>query len=113
MKTFSRILALVDCTRERCSVPECAVELAAANGASLTIVDVVRDHSWPIRLTSKHERLTELMIEEKKHLLTSLANTIRERGVQVDTKVLRGRAPPLAAAVAAWMRAKPSAKPGA
>ncbi|MBZ0111444.1 MAG: universal stress protein [Thermoanaerobaculia bacterium] len=92
MKEFKNILVATDTRLEGHPILDEAVEIARFSGATLKIVDVVPDFPWTVRLTvKKHEDLRALVQREKKASLDALAAPIRERGIQVEAKVLSGR----------------------
>ncbi len=92
MKCFQNILVATDTRLEEHPIVEEAAEVAVHNGASLKIVDVVPDFPWTVRLTMKdHQHMAELMRDEKQAKLDALAAQIRERGVNVETRVLHGK----------------------
>ncbi len=92
MHEFRRILVATDTRLEEHPIVEEAAEIALLSGATLKIVDGVKDFSWTVRLTmSDHEHVHELMIQEKEAALESLAKPLRDRGLQVETKVLSGK----------------------
>ncbi len=92
MKRFQNILVAPDTRLDHYSIVDEAAEVAAHNGASLTIVDVVPDFPWTVRLTMKdHQHMAELMKEEKHEKLDVLVARIRDKGVNVEKKVLHGK----------------------
>jgi nucleotide-binding universal stress UspA family protein len=92
MKRFQRILVSVDTRREDHPPLTWAKLLAEHTGASLTLVDVVPAFSWPMRLAMRdHAHVTELLLQEKQEKLDALADPLKKKGLQVDTKVFSGR----------------------
>jgi nucleotide-binding universal stress UspA family protein len=92
MKRFKSILVATDTRFDNHSVVDEAVEIAVHSGASLKIVDVVPDFSWIVRMTMKDgTHLRELLKQEKQALLDAMIAPIREKGVDVETKVLCGK----------------------
>ncbi len=92
MKQFKRILVATDTRLEDHPIVAEAVEIAALNKAALCIVDVVPEFPWTVRLTLKdHDQIRRLIAEEKQDKLSRIAAPIRERGVDVSTKVLYGK----------------------
>lgn len=93
MKRFKKILVATDTRLEKNPIVDEAAEIAAHNGASLKIVDVVPPFSWMARYTTQdHEHLSELIAKEKTEILTSLADEVAAKGIEVETKILRGKA---------------------
>jgi nucleotide-binding universal stress UspA family protein len=92
MKRFRKILVATDTRLSEHPIVAEAAEIAKHNNATLKIVDVVPDFSWSVRLTlPNHEHMRELIAQEKQEKLDQLAQTIRQAGVQVETKVLLGK----------------------
>ncbi|TWU41958.1 universal stress protein [Novipirellula artificiosorum] len=92
MKRFQKILVATDTRFDNQAMVDEAVQLARGNGASLKIVDVMPELPWTVRLTMKdHEHVSELMRDEKQQMLEALAVPIREKGVDVEVKVLQGK----------------------
>lgn len=92
MKQFKSILAATDTRLDDHPIIDEAAEIARQNKASLKIVDSVPEFSWTTRLVMKdHERLRDLIAREKQAKLDALAAPIRDRGVDVETKVLWGK----------------------
>lgn len=92
MKRFKKILVATDTRLEEHPIVSEAAEIAQHNGASLKIVDVVPEFAWTVRMTlTDHEHVRDLVVQEKQKKLESLAATIRDEGVQVETKVLKGK----------------------
>lgn len=91
MKRFTKPVVVTDTTFDDYRIVMAAADIAEHNKAPLKIVDVVPDFSWTVRLTlPDHEHVRELITQEKTEKLESLAVTIREKGVEVETKVLHG-----------------------
>ncbi len=92
MERFLKILVATDTRLDDHPIVEEAAAIAQNNGGSLKIVDVVPEFSWTVRLSMKdHEHMRELIGQEKQQKLEALAAPLRERGIEVDTRVLRGR----------------------
>ncbi len=92
MKRFKKILVATDTRLEDHPIVDEAAEIAKHNGATLKIVDVVPEFPWTVRLTlSDHEHMLELIGQEKQQKLESLAAPIRDKGIEVETKVLHGK----------------------
>ncbi|TWU32457.1 universal stress protein [Novipirellula artificiosorum] len=91
MKRFKSILVTTDTRLESHPIVDEAAEVALRNDASLKIVDVVPPLPWIARITMEDPgHIAQLMVHEKAEELEALAKPIRERGVQVETKVLSG-----------------------
>lgn len=91
MQRFQKILVATDTRYDTHPVVDNAVEIAKYNGASLTIVDVVPDFSWLVRMSMKdHTHVRELIVAEKQQKLDELTAPIREQGIDVEVKVLCG-----------------------
>ena len=91
MKRFKKILVSVDSRSDDQLALRWAELLAKHNQATLTLVDVQREFSWPVRLMLRdYEYVKELEAEKKRESLESLAQPIRESGVDVAAKVLTG-----------------------
>ncbi len=55
-------------------------------------MDVVPEFPWTVRLTMKdHEHIRELMSQEKQEKLEAMIAPIRDKGVDVQAKVLHGK----------------------
>lgn len=92
MKRFQNILVATDTRFDSHPVVDEAVEIATHNGASLKIVDVVPEFPWTVRLTMKdHQHMRDRMQEEKQEKLDVMIAPIREKGVDVQAKVLAGK----------------------
>ena len=93
LKRFKKILVATDTRLENNPIIEEAVEIATHNEASLKIIDIVPPFTWMSRyVTEDHEHLSELIAREKTELLSELAEKIRSKGIDVETKVLKGKA---------------------
>ena len=91
MHTFQNILVVIDCTAENHPVLDAAIQLAETNKASLQIVDVVPEFSWPQRLlVAGSGHIQELLVREKSQFLKNLTARLRRRGLSVGSKVLVG-----------------------
>jgi universal stress protein E len=92
MKRFRNILASVDTRREMNPALDCAAHLAEQNRASLKLVDVVPDFSWPVRLAlPDYAHARELLLQAKREQLEALAAPIRDKGLDVKTAVFSGK----------------------
>ncbi len=91
MKRFQKILVATDTRLPDHPIVDEAAEIAVRSGASLKIIDVVPPIPWLARMSMDDpNHVAELMIREKAEGLEALAQPIRQRGVQVETKVLSG-----------------------
>lgn len=92
MEHFKHILVATDTRLDDHPIVSEAAEISQQSGASLKIVDVVPEFSWFARLALKdHEQVRDLIIREKQAKLEMLAEPLRERGIDVETKVLQGK----------------------
>lgn len=92
MQRFSKILVAIEASAQDTPVLECAAQLALAHGAALTLVDVIPEFGWAQRLlVSGSEHLHQLLEKERGELLAAKLPALRERGLNVSCKVLRGR----------------------
>lgn len=92
MKSFKNILVAIDTRQKSHPIVDEAVDIAKTSGAKLTLVDVVPDFPWLVRMTMKdHEHVRELIAQEKQAELDQLTSLIKEQGVDVANKVLIGK----------------------
>lgn len=92
MHHFKDILVAVDANGESFPAFERAARLAEQNQAKLKIVDGYRDFSWLAKLGIENpSHLRDLVVKEKEERLEQLAASLREKGLDVSTKVLQGR----------------------
>ncbi len=92
MKRFQKILVATDTRYDHHPIVEEAAEIARSNRATLKLVDVVREFSWMSRqVTEDHEHLSDLVAAEKTAKIDALARAVRDKGIDVDSKVLRGK----------------------
>jgi universal stress protein E len=92
MKRFQNILVAVDTRFEDHPALQWALQLAEQNRATLTIVDVVPDFPWIVRLAMPdHERTHQVLADDKCRNLESIAEPLRDKGLDVTTKVLFGK----------------------
>ncbi|MCA9250833.1 MAG: universal stress protein [Phycisphaerales bacterium] len=93
MKPFKTILVATNTQLDIHPNVDKAAEIAQQNSASIKIVDALPEFPWTVRLTLKnHEHVRELMRQEKLASLEALAAPIRQKGIDVETKVLLGKA---------------------
>ncbi|MEO8271469.1 MAG: universal stress protein, partial [Aureliella sp.] len=92
MRHFRKLLVATDTRLEKHPIVDEAAVIADHNGASLTIVDVLPLFPWIVRVSlPNHQEILDLMIREKQEQLDKLAAPIRDRGIDVETKVLVGK----------------------
>ncbi|MGB7346949.1 MAG: universal stress protein [Pirellulaceae bacterium] len=92
MKRFKNILVATDTRFDSHPAVDEAVDIALQSGAKLKIVDVVPEFSWTVRLTMKdHEHMRELMSQEKQEKLDAMIAPLRDKGIDVQAKVLSGK----------------------
>ena len=69
-----------------------AVELAEANHGRIKIVEMIPDFPWATRqFLGGYERMLENITQTKTRGLQEAAERLRERGIDVTTKLLDGR----------------------
>ncbi len=92
MKRFKNILVATDTRLKEHPVVDEGSEIALANKTSLTIVDVVPASSWIESLVTKElNSMRELYAEEAHKKLETLAAPLRDKGLDVTTRVLTGK----------------------
>jgi nucleotide-binding universal stress UspA family protein len=93
MKRFHKILAQIDTSHSMQPVLDAALVIARRFEASLTVVDVVPEFTWPARLTvPKGEELRGMLAEQKRRRLTEIvAPYLNNKGLHITTRVLMGR----------------------
>ena len=92
MEQFKNILVATDTRLTSHPILDEMAELAAGSGARLKIVDVVPDFPLIARLALRdHPHLLELKLQEKQAQLDAIAQPLRERGLKVEAKALRGK----------------------
>ena len=92
MKRFQKILVSVDTRFDQSFIVDEGARLARHNGAGLLLVDVMPDLPALSRLASKGDKpLLDLTVDEKQARLEQLAGSLRESGLNVETRVLEGR----------------------
>lgn len=93
MKGFRKVLVHVDSRADTHPVLNRAVELAQQHGSQLTIVDIVPEFSWPIRVVSSdYQEIQRLITDNKRETIDTLLAELRKRGVTAEGKVLSGKA---------------------
>lgn len=92
MKRFRNILVAVDTQFDEHPALQWAVQLAEHNQAKLKIIDVLRDLPWIAKLAMSDSENTELALaEHKSQIIDSMAQPIRDRGIDVTTQLLFGK----------------------
>ncbi|QDV13081.1 Universal stress protein E [Rosistilla oblonga] len=92
MKRFRNILVALDTRSTTHPALDWALSVAVPSKARLTLVDVLPDLSWIARNVVPHsEAHQQLMLDDKQQKLEELAEPIRKQGLDVTTKVLRGK----------------------
>lgn len=92
MKRFQNILVAVDTRFDEHPALQWAVRLAERNQAKLKLVDVLPDLSWVARLVmADAEQTQEVLADDKRRNLESLAGPLRDQGFEVSTTVLSGK----------------------
>lgn len=93
MKRFQNILVVVDTRCDEQSALQWSVQLAEYNQAKLKIVGILPDPSWLTRLAMGHnESMQQALAEEQIRKLDALAATIRDKGIDVTSQLLFGKA---------------------
>lgn len=91
MTRFKNILVATDTRLDSHPIVDEAVEIARQNNASLRIVDVVPEFPWTVRMTLQdHENVRWLIARDKQDKLDRLTNSIRDKGINAESKVLWG-----------------------
>ena len=92
MKRFQNILVAVDSRQDEHPALEWAVRLAEHNQAKLKIVDLLPDLPWVAKLAmSDSESSQQALAEHKRRILNSVAEPIRDKGIDVTTQLLFGK----------------------
>lgn len=92
MKRCQSILVQVDTRRDEQALLFRATELARSQQAALTIVDVVPEFSWPLRLAAYDlDEIRRAVVAQKQAAVDQLAAPIRNGGLTVTAKVLCGK----------------------
>ena len=92
MKRFQNILVAVDSRFDTHPALEWAIRLAEHNQAKLKIVDVVPEFSWLKRLAMPDgDRMQQVLADDKRQNLETIAGPLRDRGFDVTTRVLYGK----------------------
>lgn len=92
MKRFQNILAAVDSREDTQPALQWAARLARHNQAKLKIVDVLPDLPWIAkRVLTDRENTQEALAEQKRTMLETVAQPIRDQVVEVTTELLFGK----------------------
>jgi universal stress protein E len=92
MNQFKNILVQVDTRRDEQALLHRAIELAKVHGATLKIVDIVPEFSWPLRwAATDYDEIRQAVIHQKEELVEALIAPLRNFGVEVTSKVLCGK----------------------
>lgn len=92
MKRFQNILVAVDTRFEEHPALQWAVRLAERNQAKLKIMDVLPELSWVAQFViGDAEHTQQVLLDDKRRKLESLAGPLREQGLDVATTVLSGK----------------------
>ena len=92
MLKFSNIVVHYDSLAETQLGLDYAAEIAEFNHGRLKIVGIIPDFPWATRqFISGYERMIEEITQTKTRGLEELAKPLRERGIDVTTKLLDGR----------------------
>lgn len=92
MNRFRTLLVPIDGDPSRQPVLARAARLAKQNGAVIKLIAVVEDLPWYTRLLlPTAEELQTTLVGDKSAILEGLAAPLRRDGVEVCTKILRGR----------------------
>ncbi|QEF97766.1 Universal stress protein E [Stieleria maiorica] len=91
MFEFNRILVSVDTRMDVRNIVDKAALISQQCGASIKLVDVVAEFPRVVRLMlAGHQEIRETIIKEKRERLSALAESLRERGIDVEIDVLSG-----------------------
>ncbi|MDA1014240.1 MAG: universal stress protein [Planctomycetota bacterium] len=92
MKRFQNILVPIDTRFEKHPALQWAVRLAEHNQARLKLVEVVPELPWIVRLAmADAEHMQQVLADDKRRNLESLAVPLRDQGFDVATTVLSGK----------------------
>ena len=92
MHRFRNLLVPIDGDASRQPVLARAALLAKKNGAAIKLIAVLEELPWYTRLVLPNaEELQLVLVREKSEALDGLAAQLRRDGLEVATKVLRGR----------------------
>lgn len=90
MKNFEHILVAVDSQQSDSAELQRASAIAKYAGASMHIVDVLRDLNMAARLLPQWQAAYQKLAEEKQAALKQLADLCQSQGVQASHELLRG-----------------------
>src|SRR5688572_7550985 len=92
MARFTSILVQIDTRSDETALITRAIDLAKFHRASLKIVDIVPDVSWPVRLTAPdYNEIQQAAVRKKSLSLEEIVNKSQSSGVEITTKVLCGK----------------------
>jgi len=92
MERFKKILVALDTRSDNQPIVEQAAEIAQRNDASLTLVDVLPEFTWAVKLSlGDHEHVRELMLQEKQEKLEAIQQTMQAKGITTDIQVFYGK----------------------
>lgn len=92
MQRFHNVLVAIDTRFETQPALPYATQLAEHNKAKLKLIDVVPEFSWLARWAMpNHEQMQQTLVQEKSRHLEALAGPLRDKGLEVTTKVLSGK----------------------
>ena len=92
MESYKSILVTADTRLADHPILDLAAEIITGTSGLLTVAEFIPEFSWLARISMPdHRELLELMIKEKAKQLDSLVSPLREKGINVETKVLVGK----------------------
>jgi nucleotide-binding universal stress UspA family protein len=92
MNRFRNILVAIDTRFDQHQVVMEAAKLAEKSGARITIIDVLPEFSWELKMSlPDHEQVSEKMTKEKASVLENVAANVAAKGISVQTAVLHGQ----------------------
>jgi nucleotide-binding universal stress UspA family protein len=92
MQSFKNILVVIEAAQTEQPLIDFAVELARANDAQITLVDIVPELNWRQRILLKHaDQIAEQWQSEKSEQLQSHVVRVLDQGLAVTSNVLLGR----------------------
>lgn len=89
MPKLTNMLLHIDTLADTHPALDGALDLARSQGASLTVVDIIPDFSWPVRLViGGYEKVIEQVTHTKGNRLKEIMDAANTEGVDVTTKLL-------------------------